>query len=255
MKKALYIAIFAALVAAISCGGNSNKKGKADGNVNPEQSSEVAATQMETNAEVVYAKEEPKAQSKKWHEQDFSMTYKQYVAGASMSRTYARKGNIVIGMVEGGGATTLCVCTDSTRTQYQVSHAGGTYKKTRERTGFESVDEAIRDFLKDQLGDNVFKGILKPDGKNCTASDTTIFGRPAYVITEEKTEEILSVKTYSKIIEWVDKENGLPYYKYAQSKNGDKVLIEGKAFEITAFSAEPAYEGLVVSLYGLTEIN
>ena len=244
MKKALYIAIFAALVAAISCGGNSNKKGKADGNVNPEQSSEVAATQME-----------PKAQSKKWYEQDFSMTYKQYVAGASMSRTYARKGNIVIGMVEGGGATTLCVCTDSTRTQYQVSHASGTCRKTRERTGFESVDEAVRDFLKDQLGDNVFKGILNPDGKNHTARDTTIFGRPVYVITEVKTEEILSVKTYSKIIEWVDKENGLPYYKYAQSKNGDKVLIEGKAFEITAFSAEPTYEGLIISLDGLTEIK
>lgn len=95
MKKALYIAIFAALVAAISCGGNSNKKGKADGNVNPEQSSEVAATQMETNAEVVFAKEEPKAQSKEWYEQDFSMTYKQYVAGASMSRTYARKGTLL----------------------------------------------------------------------------------------------------------------------------------------------------------------
>lgn len=244
MKKALYIAIFAALVAAISCGGNSNKKGKADGNVNPEQSSEVAATQME-----------PKAQSKKWYEQDFSMTYKQYVAGASMSRTYARKGNNVIGMVEGGGATTLCVCTDSTRTQYQVSHASGTCRKTRERTGFASVDEAVRDFLKDQLGDNVFKGILNPDGKNCTARDTTIFGRPVYVITEVKTEEILSVKTYSKIIEWVDKENGLPYYKYAQSKNGDKVLIEGKAFEITAFSAEPTYEGLIISLDGLTEIK
>ena len=244
MKRTFYIAIFAALVAAVSCGSNSNKKSKADGNVNPEQSSEVAATQME-----------PKAQSKKWHEQDFSMTYKQYVAGASMSRTYARKGNIVIGAVEGGGATTLCVCTDSTRTQYQVSHASGTYRKTRERTGFESVDEAVRDFLKDQLGDNVFKGILKPDGKNCTASDTTIFSRPAYVITEEKTEEILSVKTYSKIIEWVDKENGLPYYKYAQSKNGDKVLIEGKAFELTAFSAKPTYEGLIVSLDGLTENN
>lgn len=125
----------------------------------------------------------------------------------------------------------------------------------RERTGFESVDEAVRDFLKDQLGDNVFKGILKPDGKNCTARDTTIFGRPAYVITEEKTEEILSVKTFSKIIEWVDKENGLPYYKYAQSKNGDKVLIEGKAFELTAFSAKPTYEGLIVSLDGLTENN
>ncbi|MBR1570542.1 MAG: hypothetical protein IJ651_07415 [Bacteroidales bacterium] len=103
------------------------------------------------------------------------------------------------------------------------------------------------------MGDNVFKGILTPDGKNCTARDTTIFGRPAYVITEEKTEEILSVKTYSKIIEWVDKENGLPYYKYAQSKNGDKVLIEGKAFELTAFSADPTYEGLIISLDGLTE--
>ena len=209
---------FAAIVAILmlaSCGNNTNKGSKTS-NADAEQITESVADKSDSKAEVSTGRSDC-VKSKKWYEQDFSLTYKQYVAGASMTRTYARKGNIVIGAVEGGGATTLCVCTDSTRTQYQVSHASGTYRKTRERTGFESVDEAVLDFLKDQLGDNIFKGILKPDGKNCTARDTTIFGRPAYVITEEKTEEILSVKTYSKVIEWVDKENGLPYYKYAQS--------------------------------------
>ncbi|MBQ3820947.1 MAG: hypothetical protein II809_05735 [Bacteroidales bacterium] len=37
-------------------------------------------------------------------------------------------------------------------------------------------------------------------------------------------------------------------------KNGS-VYIEGKAFEVTAFSAEPSYEGLIVSLNGLMEVS
>ena len=182
MKKTLFILLTLALV---SCGGNSNKSAKAARNQDTAQAAETIVETPAAKADAAAKEPEKKEAQKKWYEQDFSMTYKQYVAGASMTRTYARKGNIVIGAVEGGGATTLCVCTDSTRTQYQVSHASGTYRKTRERTGFESVDDAVRDFLKDQLGDNIFKGVLEPDGKNCTARDTTLFGRPAYVITEE----------------------------------------------------------------------
>ncbi|MBR1570543.1 MAG: hypothetical protein IJ651_07420 [Bacteroidales bacterium] len=134
MKTLLVSAITVSLV-LFSCGNNAKKK-----TTNPAEMEKAVSEKTET---ATVRTPEPKDVAKQWYEQDFSMTYKQYVAGASMSRTYARKGNIVIGMVEGGGATTLCICTDSTRTQYQVSHAGGTYKKTRERTGFESVDEAV----------------------------------------------------------------------------------------------------------------
>ena len=63
----------------------------------------------------------------------------------------------------------------------------------------------------------------------------------------------MGTELYTKAIEWVDKENGLPYYKYGLSKKNGSVYIEGKAFEVTAFSAEPSYEGLIMSLDGLTE--
>ena len=72
---------------------------------------------------------------------------------------------------------------------------------------------------------------------------------------QEKTEDVVGTELYTKIIEWVDKENGLPYYKYGLSKKNGSVYIEGKAFEVTAFSAEPSYEGLIVSLYGLMEVS
>ena len=253
MKRITNILLFAAMLAAVSCGGNSNKKSKAEGNVNPEPSTEVAATQTDTKAEAASANEEPKAPAKKWYEQDFSLTEKMYVSGAGMSRVYARKGNVLIFKMEGSRTTDLFVCTDSTRTGYVVNDGARPYVKKNEKSDFDSVDEAIYDYLRSSMSNTIFAERLRINGKGVSAKDTTIFGRPAYVLTQEKTEDVVGTELYTKVIEWVDKENGLPYYKYGLSRKNGSVYIEGKAFEVTAFSAEPSYEGLIVSLDGLTE--
>lgn len=255
MKRITLIAICVATIAAASCGGNSNKKGDTAGNENSVSSTEAAAIQTETSTESAPARQEPKAGARKWYEQDFSLTEKMYVAGASMSRVYARKGNILIFKLEGSQTTNLFVCTDSTRTAYLVNDGTRTYVKKSEKSDFDSVDEAIYDYLHSSMSNTIFGDRLKKDGKGVTVKDTTLFGRPAYVLTQEKTEDIVGVKMYTKAIEWVDKENGLPYYKYGLSKKDGALYLEGKAFEVTAFSAEPTYEGLIVSLDGLTEVS
>jgi len=242
MKKSTTLFLCAALLAVISCGGNSNSKSASDNDV-----------QEETKAPVV--QKETKAPAKKWYEKDFSLTYKQYVLGNSIVRSYARKGNVVACNVEGGSSQKLYVFTDSTRTEYILNPSTGKYVKGRERSDFANMDDGIKMLLKNQMGDNVFTGVLKPDKKNGTVKDTTVFGRPAYVIIQEKTEVTFGVETYTKVIEWVDKENALPYYKYGLGKAGDKLITDGKVFEITAFSANPTYEGFIISLDGLTEVT
>ena len=254
MKKLSFI-LCVALIAAVSCGGNPDKKGDAAESGNANASKEAAATQAETKTESAAGKQESKAPARKWYEQDFSLTEKMYVSTASMSRTYARKGNIVIFSAEGSGTTNLFVCTDSTRTQYLVNNDKGTYVKRGEKSDFDSVDDAIYQYLKGQMSNTIFGDRLKKDGKGVTAKDTTVFGRPAWVLTQEKTEDVVGVELYTKVIEWVDKENGLPYYKYGLSRKNGAPYIEGKSFEVTAFSAEPTYEGLIVSLDRLTEIT
>ena len=243
-------ALVVGLAALTACGGRGNKSGqtaRADGE-------EVATVAAEEQTEVPGKQAAPERPAKKWYEQDFSLTYKQYVLGNSTTRSYARKGNVIACNIEGSRSQKLYVFTDSTRTEFTLNKAAGQFVKGRERSDFAIMDDGIRMFLKEQLGDNVFKDILKPDGKNCTAKDTTIFGRPAYVIIQEKTENTFGVDTYTKITEWVDKENNLPYYKYGVGKAGDKVIADGKVFEITDFSATPSYEGFIISLDGLTEI-
>lgn len=255
MKRITLIALCVAVLATVSCGNNSKKKtsGQEAGNDTVELSESTQAAAPETKSAT--KKEEPKAQAKKWYEQDFSLTEKMYVSTASMTRTYARKGNVVISTVEGSGTTNLFVCTDDTRTQYLVNNEKGTYIKQGEKSDFDSVDDAIYQYLKGQMGNTIFGDRLKKDGNGVSAKDTTIFGRPAYVLTQEKTETVAGIELYTKAVEWVDKENGLPYYKYGQSKRDGSVIIDAKAFEVTAFSAKPTYEGLIVSLDGLTEIT
>ena len=255
MKKMTLIALCVAMLAAVSCGGNSNKGGKAAENENTELSAEEAAGTPDLNAGTVAGKPEQNAESKKWYEQDFVLTEKMYVASASVTRTYARKGNIVIGMAEGSGLTNLFVCTDSTRTQYLVGNEKGTYVKRGEKAGFTSVDEAIYKYLKDQMSETVFGKTFKKGEEGTTTKDTTIFGRSAYIITKEVTEKNPVVEVWGKSILCIDKENGLPYYKWVIMKTNGQVTSEGKAFEITEFSTEPTYEGLIVSLDGLTEIK
>ena len=254
MKRfAVFVILVTALVlgmtALTACGGSGNKSGK---DTRPE-GEEVAAAAVEEQTEVPGKHAEPKGPAKKWYEQDFSLTEKMYVSGASMSRVYARKGNVLIFKMEGSQTTNLFVCTDSTRTAYLVNDAAGTYARKSGKSGFDSVDEAIYDYLHSSMSNTVFGERLKKDGKGVSVKDTTIFGRPAYVLTQEKTEDVVGVEMYTKVIEWVDKENGLPYYKYGLSKKDGAPYLEGKAFEVTSFSAEPTYEGLVVSLDGLTE--
>lgn len=237
-------ALIMGVAALTACGGGGNKSGKTART----EGEEVAAVNVEEQSKAPERQAGPKGPAKKWYEQDFSLTYEQYVLGNSTTRSYARKGNVVACNIEGGRSRKLYVFTDSTRTEYTLNPATGQFVKGRERDDFAIMDDGIRMLMKDQLGDNVFTDILKPDGKNCTAKDTTLFGRPAYVITREKTENTFGVEAYTKITEWVDKENSLPYYKYGIGKAGDKVISDGKVFEITAFSAEPTYEGFVMSL-------
>lgn len=254
MNRIYLSAICMALAAAVSCGGNSNKGVKVSVNDSAEQSTEVAATQAsETLAEPEMAKQEVKVTSGKWYEQDFFLKEKMYVSTASMTRIYARKGNVLIFKAEGSMTTNLFVCTDSTRTGYVVNDSALTYIKKSEKSDFSSVDEAMYDYLHSSMSNTVFGEVLKKGGDGVTSRDTTLFGRQAYILTQEKTEDVVGVEMYSKLIQWVDKENGLPYYKYGFSTKDGAVIIDGKAFEILEFSADPSYDGLITSLDGLTE--
>lgn len=247
----LVTALVMGVTALTACGGRGNKSG----NTSQTEGEEVAAVNVEEQTKAPEQQAEPKGPAKKWYEQDFSLTEKMYVSGAGMSRVYARKGNVLIFKMEGSQTTNLFVCTDSTRTGYLVNEGAGTYVKKSEKSDFDSVDEAIYDYLKSSMSNTIFGERLKKKGKGVSVKDTTVFGRPAYVLTQEKTEDVVGTELYTKVIEWVDQENGLPYYKYGLSKKNGSVYIEGKAFELTAFSAEPSYEGLIVSLDGLTEVS
>lgn len=244
------MALIMGVAALTACGGGGNKSGKTA----QTEGEEVAAVNVEEQTKAPEQQAEPKGPAKKWYEKDFSLTEKMYVSGACMSRVYARKGNVLIFKMEGSQTTNLFVCTDSTRTGYLVNEGAGTYVKKSEKSDFDSVDDAIYNYLQSSMSNTIFGERLKKNGKGVSVKDTTIFGRPAYVLIQEKTEDIVGVQMYTKVIEWVDKENGLPYYKYGLSKKDGVPYIEGKAFEVTSFSAEPIYEGLVVSLDGLTEI-
>ena len=250
MKKITSFAIVAALLLAAACGGgNGNQNGNKDG------SSEQIAGRQEPETEAIVEKKEKKVESKKWYEKDFVITENMYVGSASISRTYARKGNIVIGTTPGSKTTTLFVCTDSTRTEYLVGNEKMQYGKVREKSGFSSVDDAIYQYLKGQMSETVFGKNVKKGEDGTTCKDTTIFGRPAYVITKETTQKNSVVEVWGKSITHIDKENGLPYYKWAVIKTNGKVTTEGKVFEVTYFSDTPTYDGLIVSLDGLTEVN
>lgn len=247
----------AALALVASCGSNSGNSGKAtenevqaedaSGEKKAEAAEEKAAPQPETVAE---EKNEPK----KWYEKDFVIKEKMYVGTQSITRIYARKGNVVIGTSEGSPTTTLFECTDSTRAEYLIGDKG-TYGFIKEKDGFTSVDDAIYKYLKSQMSNTVFGDKLKIDDPDCVVKDTVIFGRPAYIITKEQTEKNIAAEVYGKTIVWRDKENGLPYYKYGLVKNGDRVVTDGPVFEILEFSDNPTYEGLTVSLEGLERIN
>ena len=251
MKKITSFAIVAALFLAAACGGNNGNNGSNNKNGGSEQ----AAGNQEPETEAVVEKKEKKTDPKKWYEQDFVITENMYVGPACIARTYARKGNVVIGTTPGDKSTTLFVCTDSTRTEYLVGNEKKQYGKVREKSGFSSVDDAIYQYLKSQMSETVFGKNVKKGEEGTTCKDTTIFGRPAYVITKETMQKNSVVEVWGKSITHIDKENGLPYYKWAVLKTNGKVTSEGKVFEVTYFSDKPTYEGLIVSLDGLTEIN
>lgn len=253
MKKNRFIIIAAVafgMAAMTACGGGASKGEAAE--AEGEQTEESADTQQTESAA---EQPEQKAEAKKWYEQDFMLTYKQYVMGKSITHTYARKGNIVVSQSEGSPAQNMFVFTDSTRTDYLVNPDKGRFGKIKEKTGFSTINEGIKSYLKSQMGDNVFGKMPKLDDEDCTVKDTTIFGRPAYVITQEKTQKVMTNEVYTKVIVWLDKENGLPYYKYGLGKNNGQVVTDGKVMEISAFSAEPTYEGLIMSFVDLTDVS
>lgn len=262
MKTIFYstIAVAGLLMLSACGGGNTNQNAEpAEGQQTEEN---AIATQQTPSEEVAQAEEQApaeieatKQEDKEWWKHDFVLTEKMYVGTACMERTYARKGNILIGVSEGSGMTNLFVCTDSTRTLYTIGNEKKTFVKRHEKTGFNGVDDAVYKYLKDQMSNTVFGKTLKKGEEGTTLRDTVIFGRPAYIITKEKSEKNAIVEVWGKTIMHIDKENGLPYYKWSIMKNNGKVLSEGKAFEVIAFSAEPDYEGLIMSLDGLTEIK
>ena len=239
------------MVALTACGGRQAGKSNDAASEEPE---EVTQAEEVAPAPVAEKAEEPKVEAPKWYEQDFCLTEKMYVMGKPITRTYARKGNLLAYKAEGSPAQNLIVCTDSSRTNYLLGN-NGKYALRGQKTGFDSVEEAVRSYLKDQMGSTLFDKLPKKDDKGCTVRDTTIFGRPAYILTKETTETVLTNEVYTKVILYIDKENGLPYYKYGLGKTNGQVLVDGVAFELTDFSAEPTYEGLIMSLDGMTEIQ
>lgn len=251
MKSSITLFLVGAALLAVSCGNNPKQKTSG-----PEADPD-AVEMTETTPETAPAakKDEPKAPAKKWYEQDFTLTEVMYVGKASMTRTYARKGNVVIGTQPGSKSTTLFVCTDSTRTEYLVGNEKQQYAKVREKSGFSSVNDAIYQYLKSQMSETAFGKHWKKGDEGVTARDTVIFGRPAYILTKETLEKNSVVEVWGKGILYVDKENGLPFYKWAIVKNNGNVISEGKVFEITEYSANPTYDGLIVSLDGLTDAS
>ena len=250
MKSSITLFLVSAALLAVSCGNNPKQKTSG-----PEDDPDAVEMTESTQTVPESKKEEPKVSAKKWYEQDFTLTEVMYVGNAGMTRTYARKGNVVIGTQPGSKSTTLFVCTDSTRTEYLVGNEKKQYAKVREKSGFSSVDDAIYQYLKSQMSETVFGKQYKKGDEGVTAKDTVIFGRPAYVLTKETHEKNAVAEVWGKGILHVDKENGLPYYKWAVVKNNGNVISEGKVFEITEFSANPTYDGLIVSLDDLTEIS
>ena len=95
MKKIYLSLMTIAAMMFMACGGGnkSNEAVEAEG----EQTEESASAEQAAES----AKPEQKAEAKKWYEQDFMLTYKEYIMGKSITRTYARKGNVLVGQAEG----------------------------------------------------------------------------------------------------------------------------------------------------------
>ena len=258
IKKSTIVAaaMLSAFVTFTACfGGVNNNSQSSD---NDEQTTEEPAVEQEsaTVNETPAPKDDPKPQpeTKKWYEGDFMLTHTMYVAKTGLTRVFARKGN-VLAVKNETGPQYLYVFTDDTRTDYIVTDRG--YAKKSEKTGLNGVNDGIYKYFKSQLGDNIFK-VFKPGDKDCTFKDTTIFGRPAYVVTKVAAEKNFAAEASGKTIVHIDKENSLVSYKYGiltTTINGNTSTTENVEFKISDFSDNPTYDGLIMSLDGLTEIT
>ncbi len=250
-------AVFVALASFTACGGLISNNNQQQSDSDDEQTEETVTTeQTVAESDIQQPKEEPKAEpaTKKWYEGDFVITHTMYVAKTGLTRVFARKGN-ALAVKNETGPQYLYVFTDDTRTDYIVSDRG--YAKKSDKTGLNSVNDGIYKYLKGQLGDNLFK-VFKPGDKDCSFKDTTIFGRPAYVVTKVAAEKNFAAEASGKTILHIDKENSLVSYKYGilnTTINGNTSTIENVEFKITDFSDNPTYDGLIMSLDGLTEIT
>lgn len=258
MKMKLYIAMvcLAGLVVMTACGGGNNKVNTEPAtNTDSEELTEQTIEPEQVVEPEQTVEPEQKVEPKKWYENDFCLTEKMYIMGSDVgvTRTFARKGNIIVAATEGSTIMNVFVCTDSTRTNYLVNSELNSYGMIGEKKGFKSVDEAVYKYLQGQMSETVFGKTFTKDDPDCVVRDTTVFGRPAYIITKEATEKNIVAEVYGKTILYVDKEYGFPYYKYNYLKSNDQVMTDGKSFELVDFTFEPTYEGLVVSLEGFTE--
>ena len=102
MKTRIVVIVTALImgVAALTACGGKTARTKVE---------EVAAATVAEQTKAPGEQAKPEVPAKKWYEQDFSLTEKMYVSRASMSRVYARKGNVLIFKMEGSQTTNLFV--------------------------------------------------------------------------------------------------------------------------------------------------
>ena len=175
-KMKLYLALIctAGLLMMTACGGGNKLGSKTTENegteqtVNSDQTVPTVNNEPETPAEPE-PEPEQKVEPKKWYENDFCLTEKMYIMGSDVgvTRTFARKGNIIVAATEGSTIMNVFVCTDSTRTNYLVNSELKSYGMLGEKKGFKSVDEAVYKYLSGQMSETVFGKTFAKDDPDC----------------------------------------------------------------------------------------
>ena len=239
MKRVLFSVVVIALMAGImtACGGK-----KTDNNQESEEQPTTEVAAVEATPEPEPVAQEPE---KKWYEKNFTLTMTQHLGTAAITQTYARKDNI-IAVKQESGTTNLFVCTDSSRIGYLINN--GKYIQLSEKKGFDNADEAAFKYLKSQFGETLLGKHPKKGEDDVTTKDTTYLGHDAYHFSKKIEEKNFAATAKGKAIVVVDKKNDMVYYKWAHTEINDQVMTDGVVFEVTAFSDDPTYEGIVISL-------
>ena len=239
MKRVLFSVVVIALMAGImtACGGK-----KTDNNQESEEQTATEVAAVEATPEPEPVAQEPE---KKWYEKNFTLTMTQHLGTAAITQTYARKDNI-IAVKQESGTTNLFVCTDSSRIGYLINN--GKYIQLSEKKGFDSADEAAFKYIKSQLGESLLGKHPKKGEEGVSTKDTTYLERDAYHFSKEVAEKNIAASGKGKAIVVVDKKYDIVLYKWAHTEINGQVMTDGVVFEVTEFSDDPTYEGLVISL-------